>query len=594
MKPSSYPGQTLLLLTLLCLAGLSGCGETAELNLGALTTYLQEGEDGVWRSEYADNAFWLENAEDEGAIRYYYADFDHREAGTRRIGVDVSFVNVAPGGRAGLIYGYDNTNGNYYLITLSPEGEFATYRRDENGVRQLGGSSVNLSGNTQRIEVQERGREIEFLVNGRSMGSLQSAGTGSGAAGIAALGIGRFGFNQYTSTGSAVRVDESERSTLTTSSRSSSPVSTENPPGNRNAMTERTINDEFGFERSVEAYRLSLPATWSLKGTVQWHGVAECPLELNKLHFMATAPDGSERIEFIPGGTWGWMSIYDVNPQLKQYQSLQCAMKRILDMPSFMQAYIPSIRPNAKVLNTRARPDLVQKIMASAGNLSNTPNQRFDVQVQEAEVRYEADGKTINELLISTVLFSQMPGPDPYGGMSGVTMIAQGMGTITVANVNAPPNRDLLDKVGETVEMLPDYQQRVQRVMENRTQMMAQAAQRRRVAQQQYLASRRAAAASRSTSSVNTTGSDILDIQFQGWKNRDAMTSAGQSRAVDGIHDRTAFNNTQGQIVYMPTTHSRMYQLPNDVYVGTNDQFFNPVQATGEFGTELSEHNYGW
>ena len=72
------------------------------------------------------------------------------------------------------------------------------------------------------------------------------------------------------------------------------------------------------------------------------------------------------------------------------------------------------------------------------------------------------------------------------------------------------------------------------------------------------------------------------------------MTSAGQSRAVDGIHDRTAFNNTQGQIVYMPTTHSRMYQLPNDVYVGTNDQFFNPVQATGEFGTELSEHNYGW
>ncbi len=610
MKPP-LADCALLALTLVCLVGLSGCGESAELDLGPLAPYLQEGGDGVWRGEYRENAFWLENFEDDGAIRYYYADFDRREAGSRRIGVDLSFDQVAPGGRAGLIYGYDGSSGNYYLITVSPDGEFATYRRDENGVSQIGGSTVRLSGGTQRLEVQERGREIEFLVNGRSMGTLQSAGTGGGAAGIAALGIGRFGFNQYQSTGPATPATAPEprpgagsdtspsqgafgEPTATGSGIAGSAGSTASSAA-ANTLTLHTINDEFGFERPLEAYRLSLPANWYLKGSVQWHGAARCPMDLNKLHFMATAPDGSERIEFIPGGTWSWMSLYDANPAARQYQSLECPIKRILDMPAFMQAYIPRIRPNAKIGNTRARPDLVQKAMANVGNLSNDPNQRVHLEVQEVEVSYEVDGKTINELLISTVLFSQIPGPDPYGGMNGVTMVAQSMGTITVANVNAPANRELLGMVGESLEILPDYAQRIESVMENRSQMMAQAFQRRRAAQQQYLASRRAAAAaSRSSSSVDTTGSDILDIQFRGWKSRDAMTSAGQSRAVDGIHDRTAFNNTQGQIVYMPTSHSRMYQLPNDVYVGTNDQFFNPVQATGEFGTELGEHDYGW
>lgn len=571
---------------------LSGCGESSELDLGSLTPYLQDGSDGVWRGEYADNAYWLENFDDSGAIRYYYGDFDRREAGSRRIGVDLRFENTSSGARAGLVYGYDSSDGSYYLITLSPGGEFGTFRRDDNGVRQLGSSSAKLSGKSQRLEIQERGAEVEFFVNGRSMGSLQSSGTGSGAAGIAALGIGRFGFNQYRSTSDVAKHGASETAPVVY--QSPEPQRNQQPVAKNNGMIEHTINDEFGFERSVEAYRVSLPASWSLKGAVQWHGAAKCPLEFNKVHFMATAPDGSERIELIPGGTWSWMSIYDANPQMKHYQSMQCPIRRILDMPSFMQTYIPSIRPNSKIVNSRARPDLVQKVMASAGDLPSGPGQRSNVQVHEAQVTYEADGKTINELLISTVLFMQMPGPDPYGGTTGVTMVAQAMGTITVANVGAPPNRELLDRVAEEIQILPDYEQRLKGVMEQRSQMMAQANQRRRAAQQQYLASRRAAAASSSTSSVNTTGSDILDIQFQGWKNRDAMTSAGQSRTVDAIHDRTAFNNTQGQIVYMPTTHSRMYQLPNDVYVGTNDQFFNPVQATGQFGTELSEHNYGW
>lgn len=588
----SYLSSSQSIFASLLIVFLTGCSGEAKSDLGVLTELLGVGQDGAWYSSFEPDGYWLENQQDTGAIRYYYGNYNNEDAGSRQVSVDVTLADAAASSRAGLVYGFDS-QGNYYLVMLGPAGEVSTFRRDQNGVREVMSSSRTTSAATQELTLRENGSEIEIFVDGESMGSMQAAGTGRGAIGIAAMGIGRFGFNNYRSNEAVSQTSAATASVNLVQEAPSSGMA--NQPAQTKDMSKRTIRDEFGFEQPIDAYSLLLPADWRLKGSVQWHGVAECPLELAKVHFMATAPDGNERIESIPGGAWSWMSLYDAMPQMKQQQSLGCPIKRILDMPSFMQAYIPSIRPNAKQISAKARPDLVQQILEHADGLTNDPYRQFSIQVQEVEISYEADGKTINELLISTVLFSQSPGADPYGGMTGSILMAQGMGTISIANVNSPPNRELLEEVGSSLAMLPVYQNRLQQFVNQRSQMMAQAYQRRRAAQQQYLASRRAAAASaRNNFKVDTSGSDILDIQFKGWQSRDRMTSAGQSRAVDGVLDRTSFNNNQGQIVYMPTTHSRMYQLPNDVYVGTNDQFFNPIQVTGEFGSELGEHQYGW
>ncbi|GAB5414843.1 MAG: hypothetical protein Cons2KO_24460 [Congregibacter sp.] len=588
--------HTLKLLFILATAATcaSQSSVAAGVNLGGLEKYLEAGRDGAWRAAFDTDAYWLENRNDPGAIRYYFGDYDGSLDGRRLIGVDVSLERADSDARAGLLYGFDSDSRNYYLIVLGPDGEVSSYRRDENGVNETMSSRLPGGGKTRRLELRERDAEVEIRVDGRRVSAFEAPGTGRGAVGIAAMGIGRFGFNNFD-----VRAGEDSYST--SDDKRNSPKTAGKQPSTfqgRMGYKQHTINDEFGFEQSIPAYTVSLPASWSLKGTVQWHGVAECPLELNKLHFMATAPDGKARIEFIPGGAWSWMSLYDSVPQAQSQQSTGCAIKRILDMQSFMQAYIPTIRPDAAVVASRPREDLAQEVLRQAAQSLPPGSPPLNVRVHEVELQYEADGKTNNELLISTVVFSQMRGADPYGGMNGWILMAQAMGSISISNIGSAPDRDLLEKVAESITMQPEYQQRLQQFVDRRSQQMAAATQRRRVAQQQYLASRRAAAAARRASATASTsstsvGSDILDIQFNGWKSRDRMTSAGQSRVVDGIQDRTAYTNTGGQIVYMPSTYSRMYQLPNDVYVGTNDAFFNPVQATGQFGEELGEHRYG-
>lgn len=37
----------------------------------------------------------------------------------------------------------------------------------------------------------------------------------------------------------------------------------------------------------------------------------------------------------------------------------------------------------------------------------------------------------------------------------------------------------------------------------------------------------------------------------------------------------------------MPQEYQAVYQLPNQVYAGTNDPFFNPLQSFGQFAEQL-------
>ncbi|MEL7374264.1 MAG: hypothetical protein AAGJ36_07350, partial [Pseudomonadota bacterium] len=99
-------------------------------------------------------------------------------------------------------------------------------------------------------------------------------------------------------------------------------------------------------------------------------------------------------------------------------------------------------------------------------------------------------------------------------------------------------------------------------------------------------------AANSATTSTATSGGDALDSSMDSWRRRNGMTDAGQSKLVNAIHERRVVVNNQNQAVYMPQQYQRVFQLPNDAYVGTNDRFFNSVRATGEFGTELSEYGY--
>ncbi len=165
--------------------------------LGPLDNFLVQGESDGWRGNTDRGAYWLENPSEEGAIRYFYAPYEEGSGGKRHYSIDVNVANTTADGRAGLLYGLQGDPLRYFLIVIGRTGQVELYRRDPNGVQQMMSSSIAVLDGFNRVEIRETGRSVEFLVNEKSMGSFENASTGTGALGIAAMGVGRFGFANY-------------------------------------------------------------------------------------------------------------------------------------------------------------------------------------------------------------------------------------------------------------------------------------------------------------------------------------------------------------------------------------------------------------
>lgn len=165
--------------------------------LGPLDSFLIQGESEGWRGSNERGAYWLENPSDAGAIRYFYTPYVEGSGGKRQLGVDVDVSNTKATARAGLLYGLKGNPLRYFMLLIGRSGEVELYRRDADGVQQLMGSSTEVLKGFNRVEIRENGGNIGLFVNGKSMGSIESTGTGEGSIGIAAMGVGRFGFANY-------------------------------------------------------------------------------------------------------------------------------------------------------------------------------------------------------------------------------------------------------------------------------------------------------------------------------------------------------------------------------------------------------------
>ena len=75
------------------------------------------------------------------------------------------------------------------------------------------------------------------------------------------------------------------------------------------------------------------------------------------------------------------------------------------------------------------------------------------------------------------------------------------------------------------------------------------------------------------------TNSDILDIQHEGWKRRNAMNDAGHAKTIDGVWEREAVTNPySGQQTHVQSGYKYYYMNQFGEYIGSNDEFYNPAQ----------------
>lgn len=551
-------------------------------SLGNLKEFIHTGSSNGWDGKIVSGEYWLENRSQEGAIRYYYTAYDG-QSNQRTISTKVILNASDPYSQAGLLYGFDSNNRSYFLVNIGADGVFTVTHRDNEGFHRLIERPLNINPeNYNKITIAEKGNELTFSVNNVKTGQLTHDAAGTGSVGIVAIGLGRFGFTDYEEQLRINRVAQTHNEEKP----ARSTVSTSLEPLDEPFKT-HSIRDEFGFERPMEAMTIKMPESWEVKGTVQWYGKPTCAMDvgLPKVHLKGTAKNGMQWVEVIPGGIWGWNSNFDTMPQMAKSEIAGCDARRIVDIQTFVNQYIPTIRPNAQITSQRFRPDIIQEMMQEQGDQfaalkQQIPNSRLRAQAMEVNLTYNANGREVNELLIPIVLFVDQPGVDMYGGMSAVLTMAMAMGTVMTATVEGPADEKLLKTIGDTIVNNRAYTVRLQQHVNQRTQQMAQATQRQRAAN-------RAFRANMAKSNTAKTYSDILDSNMSSWQKIQGMQNAGQSNLVDATLERTPWQTTYGETVYMPQQYQRIIQLPNGVFAGTNDNFFNPIN-----GTELNPQRY--
>jgi hypothetical protein len=542
-------------------------------DIGALKDVIDIGYSDGWDAKLKSGTYWLENKEQQGAIRYYYTSYKTGDGGSRTISVKVKLQTDDSQARAGMIYGFDKETRSYYLIVLGPDGQLEVVRRDKSGFNLRMSNSTDIDPEDfNKITVREQGNEISLSVNGRNFGGFGNDTVGKNAVGIVAVGTGKFAFTDYLeSIGKSDQASPIGKSTT----KSKEPQQT----AKNKAKNKHVIRDEFGFEQPMEAMTMTLPKGWDVKGAVQWYGKPSCEMEksIPKIHFMATAPDGKQWVEFIPGGVWGWSTNFDIMPQMAQAGLAGCEVRRITDIKTFVDEYIPVLRPDARIISMRPRPDEAKAALSEIVKEMRKMNTGFRLrpEAMEVQVSYDHNGNTIDELLIPVVLFMDQQAVDFQGGMSAVLTQAIAIGTTATATVNGKADEKLMTLIGESIEANPEYNARLAKHYQDRTRLMAQATQRQLAANRAYRASLRS-----NSKSVAQINSEILDIGMKGYENRSNIQAAGHAKSVDMMLERKPWQNSSGQTIYMPQQYQRVYQLSNDVYAGSNDAFFNPAAGT--------------
>jgi hypothetical protein len=178
---------------------MAGLGAAAQ-DLGPLTPQLQLGAFAPWMAQAEGTAYVLSNTTDPSAVTYFWVG-NPAEEGRRTIAVDVDLREGAEGSGAGLLYGFQEEPRSYFLLMLRPGGTVALVQRTPEGFEErmgIGGDQVKPGIN--RLEIRERGKEIDILLNGTNIGAIGNDLIGRGGVGIVATGTGTFAFSNFALT----------------------------------------------------------------------------------------------------------------------------------------------------------------------------------------------------------------------------------------------------------------------------------------------------------------------------------------------------------------------------------------------------------
>jgi hypothetical protein len=159
-------------------------------------------KDAKWSGGIAAGKYYLTNATDAAAINYIWQQLKV-DASNLPVTADISFADSktnASFSAAGLLYRFDPRSKYYYAFCIDQDGLYTFYRRDDNGLNTVSsGRSQRIDGQIEtRLGIIGVGGELRLYINNSLVKVVQDEALKSGLAGVIALGIGEFRFDNFT------------------------------------------------------------------------------------------------------------------------------------------------------------------------------------------------------------------------------------------------------------------------------------------------------------------------------------------------------------------------------------------------------------
>jgi hypothetical protein len=364
----------------------------------------------------------------------------------------------------------------------------------------------------------------------------------------------------------------------------SSPVKTSNGKSEKaSASRSSSSNDVLVLEpktvtdparRGMAAYRLYIPSNWELEG-----GVQAVPPAYGMIPYLSDvtvrSPDhrgvrfmGPMEFGYADGVSARPFTPYEGRPFMPLFDSLGSFWRHMHQINpaegvSHLRIVEEEVMEEATELVRRQLAPLYQSTEQENRSLAMTGESKFfDVHVRKLVLQYQENGTEIEATVFSSIRHSI------YRWPNGAIRAAMWNIDDTYI-VFGPKGSDYLNDpelaaIVRSREVDMAWQAAIEEwyLMKNR-QIVAEGR------------ARIAAAARANATTKQSQSDDVLDISFNGWKERNAISDAGQSNYVNSIHERTTYATPGGNTVDLPSYYQNVYTDRLGNYVLHNDANYN-------------------
>ncbi|MCP3869619.1 MAG: hypothetical protein GY703_16310 [Gammaproteobacteria bacterium] len=515
-------------------------------SMGPLTEYLFEGRDGVWQASFRDGGFVLSNESDPGAIFYLYANAG--VAGNRTIRVEVK-ADWGESSRIGLLYGFQPQGSLYYPLVIEDGGrQISLLRRGESGIEARSSNASNDRWGREgwrELVIVERGSEIEWSIDGQTLGGLGNSELGRGGVGIIAMGTGSFAFRGFEVSGSAAK-----------SSRSMPPAQPGADEASQNAVVPPATTIPAPDSRSVQIMdqAFNMPM-WREKVPAGWQVFQRIATDMNRGSYTAFLRD-----IYGPRGEL----IRDLG---QTTHNSAVGLSSNLIIPKLIATTVQQ-----PTIGQGRTSEMMESLWVVKRKRLAEEQQGRSLQTYEIPFEGMREGKPVKGM------FYLMNTPFPQFRDAGFMEFA--------LVVSSPEHFAQALQVNEGVlrsrELSGDYEKR-------KHQHNQLATQRNQIDHQKRMEQLKVNYEAHQTRMRGVYASS--DALHQSWmnSNRRGSTSSGgeyggQDAFVDQIHERTTINDPySGQEIHQDGQRDRWFTNGLGDFVGTDDPSFNPYALQGNW-----------